>query len=195
MRMWYRYLPQGRIFGIDINPGTFLDNDRVTTAVVDQGDPEQLVAFVAQAGVEQFDVIIDDGSHRALHQQLSLSVLFPFVAPGGLYFIEDLGTNQVAEGHAPPGATPEGADGRLVMDTRRVLRAFGDTGRFPEPHALLDPARLAPMIESVSFYCPAVRVGGDFGLLARLTGRQRLAARFTSAQEELCVLRKVPGPT
>src|SRR5665213_3533445 len=76
MRMWYRYLTKASIFGIDINPAKFLDNDRIVTAVVDQSDPDQLRDFMAKSGVELFDFIIDDGSHLPHHQQITLSVLF-----------------------------------------------------------------------------------------------------------------------
>jgi hypothetical protein len=37
-----------------------------------------------------FDVVIDDASHASFHQQLTFKTLFPRVARGGLYIIEDL---------------------------------------------------------------------------------------------------------
>lgn len=183
MRMWYRYLRKARIFGIDINPAGFLDNDRTVTAVVDQGDPGQLREFVAEAGVEQFDVIIDDGSHRPDHQQISLSVLFPHLAPGGLYFIEDLANNGIGDGRT------DRYSANHVLNSRRLLRAFSDSGGFPEPHALLKPAWLASAIDSISFYCPRVSGERPRGLGA-LVGRRPPKVRFLSGQEELCVIRK-----
>ena len=86
MKMWHRYFKEARLFGIDINPASFLDNNRTTTAVVDQGDPEQLESFVRESGVEKFDVIIDDGSHWPHHQQISLQILFPHLAEGRIIF-------------------------------------------------------------------------------------------------------------
>jgi hypothetical protein len=38
------------------------------------------------------DIIIDDGSHVASHQKISFETLFPLLAPGGIYVIEDMHT-------------------------------------------------------------------------------------------------------
>jgi hypothetical protein len=38
------------------------------------------------------DVVLDDGSHIATHQRASFDVLFPLLAEGGLYMIEDVHT-------------------------------------------------------------------------------------------------------
>src|SRR4029079_2980064 len=59
-----------------------------------------------------FDVVIDDGSHASVHQQLALACLFPHVAPGGLYFIEDLNWQ-------PPALETAG-----VPQTRSMLRRY-----------------------------------------------------------------------
>src|SRR5262245_28421116 len=88
VKMWYDYFPKATIYGIDIHPGSFLENDRTKIFQLDQGSYSQLTEFAADLGVE-FDVIIDDGSHRADHQQVTFSALFPSLKPGGLYFIED----------------------------------------------------------------------------------------------------------
>ncbi len=184
LRMWYRYLSNAKIFGIDINPASFLDNDRVTTAVVDQGDPGQLQNFLDRHQITTFDVIIDDGSHRPDHQQISFSSLFPCLAPGGLYFIEDLLDN----GHG------DRMDNRYsnheFLNTRKVFREFGVSGRFPVPNALRCPEDIRGTIESVAFHCPAVvPTSGIRHLRAMLTGK-RSGPRFVAGQEELCVIRK-----
>jgi hypothetical protein len=188
LRMWYRYLQKARIFGIDINAAEFLNNDRTVTAVVDQGDPDELRRYLAATGVERFDVIIDDGSHRADHQQISLSVLFAHLAPGGLYFIEDLAENGIGDG------LPDHRVAHTVLNTRRLLRSYDETGAIPEPHALLEPVQLASAIESVSFHCPRAMVagleGGRWKPAARLIAGGRPGVRFVGGQEELCVLRK-----
>jgi hypothetical protein len=38
------------------------------------------------------DVVLDDGSHIARHQRVSFDVLFPLLADGGMYIIEDMHT-------------------------------------------------------------------------------------------------------
>lgn len=56
----------------------------------DQGDPDVLRRWVKETGGE-FDVIIDDGSHKNKDIKATFDVLFnEALRPGGLYFIEDL---------------------------------------------------------------------------------------------------------
>jgi len=129
MKMWSDYLPKAKITGIDINPATFLDTDRVTTYVVDQGSRESLSQFLGKHPDPSFDVIIDDGSHRADHQQVSLEMLFPHLKPGGLYIIEDL--SDFGHGGQTRGrfATPD------TISTREFFKRFARSGEIAGPNA------------------------------------------------------------
>lgn len=89
LKGWYEYFPKATIFGYDIVDGHRFDNDRVTTFIGDQADRKDLARFIEVSGGE-FDIIIDDGSHRPMHQQVSLAALFPHLKPGGQYIIEDM---------------------------------------------------------------------------------------------------------
>ncbi|TVY37583.1 8-demethyl-8-alpha-L-rhamnosyl tetracenomycin-C 2'-O-methyltransferase [Lachnellula cervina] len=60
----------------------------------DQASVPFLQEFLAETGGD-FDVIIDDGGHTMDQQRTSLSVLWPHVKPGGVYFIEDLATSYI----------------------------------------------------------------------------------------------------
>jgi hypothetical protein len=148
MKMWYEYFPNARIYGIDVNECSYLDNDRISTFVADQGQAEDLAAFVDSLDEPAFDVIVDDGSHRPDHQQTSFSFLFKFLRPSGLYFIEDL----MANGRG------NGKTGRMacdtVLNTRSVLKHYVERGDFPKPHALLDPDGLKDEIAAVDFHMP-----------------------------------------
>jgi hypothetical protein len=88
LRMWADYLPQAAICGMDIADLVALGNERIHIARGDQGSRDDLESFARAHG--PFDLIIDDGSHASHHQQVSLAALFPHLAPGGLYIIEDL---------------------------------------------------------------------------------------------------------
>lgn len=81
-----------RTFGIEIGPmPTGLPED-VTVLTGDQADIDFLCGVAEKFG--PFDIIIDDGGHTMLQQQLSFGYLFPkALADNGLYVIEDIGTS------------------------------------------------------------------------------------------------------
>lgn len=93
--MWREYFPKATILAIDVNSETLRWNGNVrdcSVTLVDQGNPEALREFAARSG-GRFDLVIDDGGHH-MHQQItSFNVLFPHVAPGGAYVLEDYGTS------------------------------------------------------------------------------------------------------
>jgi predicted O-methyltransferase YrrM len=57
---------------------------------IDQGDRDQLTHTVdATIGTAPLDLVVDDASHALGPTRTSFEVLFPRLAPGGLYAIED----------------------------------------------------------------------------------------------------------
>lgn len=182
IRMWHDYFENSRIFGIDINACSYLDNDRITTYVADQGNTDQLQAFMDSAGVKEFDFIIDDGSHRPDHQQVSFDFFFKKLKPGGLYFIEDLLSN----------GKGDNSSGRMssddVLNTRRILKHFRDTGEFAEPHQFSDPGYLKAHIADMRFHVPRQAMKLVMGKsITRPLGRVMYHRDNT---ERLCVIRK-----
>lgn len=149
LRTWYGFLPNARIYGADINPAPHLDNDRISTHVMDQGDPEAIAKFLESIGDVEFDVIVDDGSHKPDHQQVSFGCLFPRLKSGGLYIIEDLLTNGIGDGGANRRSSSDEA-----LNTRRVLKHFRRTGAFETPHKIVDPDYCADHIASLTFHVP-----------------------------------------
>ena len=57
----------------------------------DQEDPEFLASVVERHG--PFDIVIDDGGHTMRQQILSVETLFPLLADGGVYIVEDCHTS------------------------------------------------------------------------------------------------------
>jgi hypothetical protein len=86
--MWLDYFPSASVVGFDITDFSAIRHDRFRFVQGDASRPEDLQRLAAAA--EGFDVVIDDGSHASPHQQLAFKYLFPRLAPGGLYVIEDL---------------------------------------------------------------------------------------------------------
>ena len=101
LRMWAHYFPRGEIFGVDFNDFSGVEIARCRILRGDASRPADLLAAIDETG-GNFDIVIDDASHASDHQQIALGTLFPAVAPGGLYIIEDL--NYQPADREPPGA-------------------------------------------------------------------------------------------
>lgn len=182
IRMWHDYFENSNIFGIDINECAYLDNERIKTFVADQGNIENLEAFVMKSAVDEFDFIIDDGSHRPDHQQISFSYFFKKLKSGGLYFIEDLLDNGYGDR----------ASGRMssndVRNTRSILKTFSLTGDFLDPNGLIDKEYLAKHIDSILFHVP--RKGMKYVLGRTLRHPIGRVIFHKPNTEMLCVIRK-----
>lgn len=92
LNMWRKYFgPQATIVGIDVDPACATVADPPNRVRIgSQADPAFLRDVVAEMG--GIDVVLDDGSHIAEHQQASFECLFPLLEDGGLYAIEDMHT-------------------------------------------------------------------------------------------------------
>jgi len=90
LRMWRDFFQQGHIHAIDINDKSSHAESRVHIYQGSQNDEAFLKAVAQKIG--DIDVIIDDGSHFSSHIIKSFETLFPFLAKGGLYIVEDIGT-------------------------------------------------------------------------------------------------------
>lgn len=188
MRMWHDYFPNANIFGADIHDANFLDSDRIQTFRVDQGDRAQLAAMAEQVD-GGFDVVIDDGSHRADHQQITFGALFPYVKPGGLYFIEDLMRNGKGDSNKGRFSAPS------VLNTRRVFRRFQYSGSFPSPNDIGPDAKtLGQAIKSVAFHVPRIQVFAELRIDVRGRRSDSVASPTTvykAGTEAMVAIRKL----
>lgn len=83
LTMWSEYFTNAQIYGVDIE--LFLSNsDKISTFKMSQTDPN--IAKISQ----EFDVIIDDGSHYVQDQVESFNLLWPLLSKNGIYVIEDI---------------------------------------------------------------------------------------------------------
>jgi len=89
LRMWENYFPAAEVYGIDNNPDYLFNEGRIKTYLCDQNNEEQLRNLMSQLG-GNFDLILDDGSHEPSHQILSVNILMSYLAPDGIYIIEDV---------------------------------------------------------------------------------------------------------
>lgn len=89
LRLWQEVLPDALIVGVDITPECRLYQRRdIAVIVADAGNPAMMAAVSTLCG--PFDVIIDDGEHDERTVRAAFEELFPRLAPGGIYFVEDL---------------------------------------------------------------------------------------------------------
>lgn len=87
--MWAEYFKNATVIGADLRADyEYLHTDRINTVVMDQSSKGDLI-LVAEL-YNDFDIIIDDGSHQSADMILSFETLFPYLKSGGYYVIEDL---------------------------------------------------------------------------------------------------------
>lgn len=92
LRAWRDYFPNAEVHGIDIQPDTqFVDEARIHTHLCNSTSLDLVNRFIESQGGISFDIIIDDGSHRAIDQLTTLRNLYPHLERGGYYIIEDVG--------------------------------------------------------------------------------------------------------
>lgn len=90
LRMWRDYFSRAQVYGLDVDARVLFSEERIKTAQADQSDPAALYRAVWPFTSSDFDLIVDDGSHDPEHQVTTFNTLFPLVAEGGLYIIEDV---------------------------------------------------------------------------------------------------------
>jgi hypothetical protein len=88
--MWKSYFRNGSIYGVDIDPNCKMyEEDRISIEIGSQDDPEFLCHCFG--GIDQFDVVIDDGSHVNRHMLALFERLFNGrLSSGGIYVMEDV---------------------------------------------------------------------------------------------------------
>jgi hypothetical protein len=116
IRMWLDYFPKARIIGMDVSDFSWFKHERFTFRRTDMDSPEELRA--ARNDLPTCDIILDDASHASHHQQNAFLELFPTLASGGLYIIEDLRWQ------------PKTYEKDGITKTSRLFRSYQETRTF-----------------------------------------------------------------
>ncbi len=88
--MWNSYFgPWCKIIGVDIQPECKVyERENVQVFIGNQAEESFWHEFNDK--VDKIDIVIDDGSHKARHQELTFQQLFPRLSRGGIYLCEDI---------------------------------------------------------------------------------------------------------
>lgn len=119
LRMWEEYFPNAELHGADIDDRSECATSRIRIHQTDQTKSDQL-----QLLPRDCHIIVDDGGHTMLQQQLTLTTLFDsHLLPGGTYILEDLHTSDVE--HYPKwagyGSNPNNNTLKLLEDLQRGI--------------------------------------------------------------------------
>lgn len=89
---WRAYFGEGaKVYGLD-NDGRFIFNDQpqIETSLANAYDREELVTSLQAFGNHAYDFICDDAVHDPENQMALLRMLWPALAVGGKYAIEEM---------------------------------------------------------------------------------------------------------
>ncbi len=91
LETWSQYFSEAKLFiGCDIDPkceALRYDDPRINIVV---GDANAATTFQKISAISpQFDVVIDDGSHKSTDILNSFINYFPLLSPGGIFVVED----------------------------------------------------------------------------------------------------------
>lgn len=96
IRTWLEYFPQAKVYGVDVVHGTNPWNTvkaetdaRYTFVTGDQSCEVFWKCFIADYG-KDWAIVVDDGGHTSGQVITTFKSLWPVMAPGGVYCIEDL---------------------------------------------------------------------------------------------------------
>lgn len=138
--MWSEYFQNAIIHTFDIvdmsHHPSVTDNHRVSFYQGDQGNRKDFESMYETFGNNDFDFILEDGSHQHEHQMISLGKLFQYVKSGGYYILEDM-------------SIPNHPVCCIRNDeTYKIILEFRDTGKFVSDH--LTTAEIRYLEENVS---------------------------------------------
>jgi len=95
-RAWRDLTTDTEVLGIDIDPATLIEEERITSTVGDQIRLESLESAVKKLG-GSFDLVIDDGWHQPEAGLKSLQLLLPRLRPDGWYVLEDIAAQKYGQ--------------------------------------------------------------------------------------------------
>lgn len=89
LKVWRDYFLNSQILGLDIVKHTNIEGlDRINIDWIDQSKKDLVIEYSSK--LQNYDIILDDGSHNVYDQQITLAYFFKSLKSGGIYVLEDL---------------------------------------------------------------------------------------------------------
>ena len=127
LQMWENFFPNAQIIGVDnLFDVAVRPLERAQVLVGDATDPEFLGTVLSRFPNSTVDVIIDDASHVLEHQIASFQYLFPHLAPGGFYIVEDIAGSHWDGGNLRTTRFRDFTDYALTLAIQTVFFAKGE---------------------------------------------------------------------
>ena len=89
-----KYLPKSKVYCFDVNISNFkYESEKINVYGIDIINKKKVVKILnkifSEQNFNQFDLIIDDGSHNLSDILISLKIFFKYLKNNGIYVIED----------------------------------------------------------------------------------------------------------
>tara|TARA_B110000977_G_scaffold201574_1_gene296944 strand:+ start:2186 stop:2887 length:702 start_codon:yes stop_codon:yes gene_type:complete len=90
LRAWRDYFENANIYGADIDRNILKNEQRIKTFFVDQTNPATINSLFDEIGINNFDVILEDGLHEYSANICFFENSIKFLSDDGIYIIEDV---------------------------------------------------------------------------------------------------------
>lgn len=95
LRGWREFFNNAQIYAADIDKDILQPEERITKFYVDQTNPAVVSEMWNQVGVDNFDIIIDDGLHTYKANKVFFENSFKQLSAEGIFIIEDIPNNEL----------------------------------------------------------------------------------------------------
>ena len=90
LKAWRDYFFNANIFGADIDKNILKNENRIKTFYVDQTNPVTIDKMFKDIGVDNFDIILEDGLHEFNANICFFENSIKYLSSNGTYIIEDV---------------------------------------------------------------------------------------------------------
>jgi hypothetical protein len=135
LKVWRDYFTNSQILGLDIVKHTDIEDlDRINIDWINQSKKDLVIEYSNK--LQDYDIILDDGSHNVYDQQITLAYFFKSLKPGGIYVLEDLHSS--IEVNIPEKAKLWGWGEPGFITPLEILENFQKTGKIVSDHLTKD---------------------------------------------------------